>query len=350
MAKRSAAPIYFGCETALQILRSAPTSSITPVRGLQLAVPDRLPSRREIEGTLERLERLCSDGDDTSPITRPAHVLVGSKPYGGVSGSYKIHMHTGCTVPGSFLRVGDVACISAPELAYAQTACTLASHISLMELGFELCGTYRTVLTGQPGYQVPPVTSVDAIARFIASCPATHGANKIARVLSSIADGSASPQETKLALLLGLPMKRGGYGLGMPIMNYEVKSSDDARVIAEREHFRCDLCWPKVKLDVEYQSREMHEGEGSRTRDSRRTNALKSFGWNVVNITNKELDDMPTMDSIAGYLAKELGIRMRVRCADYRQKQIELRRQLGLLVRWEWTQERRARTSLDKSE
>ena len=41
---------------------------------------------------------------------------------------------------------------------------------------------------------------------------------------------------------------------------------------------------------MEYQSREMHEGEESRIRDSRRTNALMAMGWTVVGVTNNELD------------------------------------------------------------
>lgn len=65
-------------------------------------------------------------------------------------------------------------------------------------------------------------------------------------------------------------------------MNYEVRASRAAEALTGKKSFRMDLCWPERKLDVEYQSREWHEGEASRVSDSRRANALMSMGWTVV--------------------------------------------------------------------
>lgn len=115
-------------------------------------------------------------------------------------------------------------------------------------------------------------------------------------------------------------------------MNYEVKAIAGARTTSGRSSFRCDLCWPDAKLDVEYQSREMHEGEESRIRDSRRTNALMAMGWTVVGVTNNELDSLAATDAIADTIRRLLGKRVQVRVSDYHARKLRLRRQLGLPV------------------
>ena len=80
--------------------------------------------------------------------------------------------------------------------------------------------------------------------------------------------------------------------MGFPRMNYEVIASPAARAISGKKSFRCDLCWPEARLDVEYQSKENHEGELSRIRDSRRANALAAMGWTVLGVTNDELNTL----------------------------------------------------------
>lgn len=160
------------------------------------------------------------------------------------------------------------------------------------------------------------------------------GARSVACIVPYLADGSASPRETKQALVLGLPHRHGGYGLGVPRMNYLVKASPAARALTGKSCFRCDLCWPGAKLDVEYQSRWAHEGEAKRLEDSRRANALASMGWTVVSITNDELDSLVATDAIADTIRRHMGKRSQVRVVDYHARKLKLRRQLGLPVGW----------------
>lgn len=115
-------------------------------------------------------------------------------------------------------------------------------------------------------------------------------------------------------------------------MNYEVRASPAARALTGKSCFRCDLCWPEAKLDVEYQSRESHEGEASRIGDSRRMNALAAMGWTVVCITNDELDSLAATDVIADTIRRHLGKRSEVRVSGYHARKLRLRRQLGLRV------------------
>jgi hypothetical protein len=54
------------------------------------------------------------------------------------------------------------------------------------------------------------------------------------------------------------------------------------------------------------------------------------MGWDVVAITNKELDDPTAMDGIAQTIRRRLGIRSRRSNDTQAAKRLELRRTLGL--------------------
>lgn len=319
--------IYFGYKTALQIVRAARGRPLAKLSGARHAVPERALGKSRIEEAIRRVESAYLD----VPLERPAHVLVGSPSRCRASGEYALHVCTSRFKGDSFLRLGDGICASAPALAFIQEAARCEDEISLIELGFELCGTYQSWRTGVPTrYRAKPLASVRALSDYVSDNPSVRGSGKAARALRYLADGSASPRETKQALVLGLPMGYGGHGLGIPRMNYEVRANAAARAISGRSSFRCDLCWPELKIDVEYQSREWHEGEASRLADSRRTNALMAMGWTVIGVTNDELESFAATEGIAQTIRRHLGKRLQVRVSDYHARKLKLRRQLCL--------------------
>ncbi|WP_180326743.1 DUF559 domain-containing protein [Raoultibacter phocaeensis] len=324
--------IYFGYKTALQILRTVDVRTLAPARIATQSLPDRGLCKRQIENAIGGTESAYPG----LSIERPAHVLVGSSSRCRASSAYKLHVCTSRLAGTSFYRLENDVCISAPALAFIHQAAQRNDLIFLLQLGYELCGTYQSWLTGVPTrYQVKPLASVRALRCYVSKNPSLKGARKAQHAIRYLADGSASPRETKQAIVFGLPMRYGGYGLGIPRMNYEVHANKAARAISGKSSFRCDLCWPEHKLDVEYQSRECHEGEESRLADSRRTNALMAMGWTVVGITNDELDSFAATETIAQTLRRHLGKRSQPRVSDYHARKLKLRRQLGLSVGYE---------------
>lgn len=327
-----AIPICFGYETALRIARAANAGGLVPIRGRNPKLPERPPNAGELHDAIARLERAFP----SLRIDNPCHTLVGCAERYHATASCKPHTCTFALAGASFLRFGDDILVCAPPLAFMQEATRTSSEIALIEQGWELCGSYQTTRTAQrSAYQVPPLTSTRAMREYARLNHSIDGARKVARVLRYLADGSASPRETKQALTLGLPMRRGGYGIGIPQMNYEVAASREARAITGKSSFRCDLCWPEAKLDVEYQSRESHEGEARRISDSRRANALAVMGWTVLGVTNDELDSLVATDTIARSICKRLGKRYQVSTPEHHARKLQLRRQLGLRVGYE---------------
>ena len=290
-------------------------------------LPAQAPLREEVlaaidlaEGELQGLR-----------IERPAHILVGSTQHCWKNDDYVSHACSATLSKGSFRRLGPGVYACAPALVFALAGGQKTSDVALLELAYELCGTYSTPLTCEKSvYNTSALATADELADYARRNGDVKGARKALRLARFVADGSASPRETKLALLLGLPHTMGGGGLGIPRMNYEVEATREARLIAQRASFRCDLCWPEACLDVEYQSRAIHGNEASRIDDSRRENALHAMGWEVVGVTNEELDSQAACDVITSTLAKRLGKDPRVRTKDYRERKMSLRAELGL--------------------
>ncbi len=330
-SNRHCAPVCFSHMTALQIARQIDASGLAAKTGSRNLPPRQSPSKEDLEKTFAALMQF----HPALQVGLPAHILMNETSRCRYSSMCKPHA---CTMPlsgKSFYRLADGIFLSIPALAFVQMATQEEDLIALLELGYELCGSYQTARTGvASAYQVVPLSSVRKLRGYVAKNPSLRGARKVERALRYLADGSASLRETKQALVYGLPMMYGGYGLGIPRMNYEVQASDAAYAISGRRSFRCDLCWPQAKIDVEYQSRENHEGEVSRIRDSRRTNALASMGWTVIGVTNDELDSLTATDTIAHTIRQRLGLREHVRVAHYHARKLKLRRKLGLPTRY----------------
>lgn len=324
--------VVFSHRTALQIASAIALGQCRRIR-TPVELANVAPERKGVERAVEELR----DATPNLFITRPAHYLVGSRAFKHRTERHAPH-HVAVTMPSSsILRLSGGSYCCSPALAFVQSVASMGdagcieSKIAMLELGWELCGTYRTKKTArQTVYDAPQLTTVRTIKDFVRKNGGMHGINKVRRLLPYLVDNSASPRETKLALLLMLPCRFGGYGFGMPVLNREISATQGARALARKGSFRGDIVWPRAKLDVEYQSREQHSGEQSRIEDSRRTNALTLMGWNVVEITNAELDDLAAMDQIARTIRSALKAHTGNNINDYARRKAELRQALGL--------------------
>lgn len=270
-------------------------------------------------------------GDFRAMLSKPLHFITASKSQCRREGIAKPHLFTRRLPSNSVLKISEGYYACSPEFAFLQMAFQRKEMVFLLELGYELCGTYQALIAGSFGdYGVTPLMTAASLRGFVEKNPSLPGAHAVRRILPFLTDGSASMRETKLALLLGLPRRFGGYGLGTPVMNYSVSANEQAQRIAQRRSFRCDVCWPDCKIDVEYQSRLVHSGEAARIRDSRRTNALVSMGWTVIGVTNEELESSSACDAIAEAVRRASGKQRRYSPENFKQRNEELRWELGL--------------------
>lgn len=340
-------PVVFSHATALEILRRLPPEMLEQRSRLR-QWPQYPVGRAQLDAAVARIEELFpasfeigrppvrDQRPETSrpPVRRalqqPVHFVTGCTGQNRSLPSYTGHLTQQGIPERSLIKIADGIWICAPELVFVQMA-TCIGRMALIELGFELCGTYRTPRSGAPSsYDSPALTSAAALEGFLARTASIPGERRVRRCVKRIADGAASPREAKLFVLLSFPKSMGGYGLGQPVMNLSIPTDEEAFAICRKSHLKCDITWPGTKIDLEYQSRFAHEGEQARISDSRRANALAAMGWTVIGITNEEMDSISACDALADRLRSELKIRKRPEPHQYERLKNILRWELGL--------------------
>ena len=280
--------------------------------------------------SLERRDaaRLPEGASPPSECTLPLHVMAASKDGAVRSADVVAHVRSAPLPSASLVRIDRDLFVSTPEFAFTQMADAL-SLVELIELGFELCGTYATGPDGTLRSDLPALSSVARLRRFLDRAPRFRGRRKAQRALRYVQDNSASPRETQLTMLLCLPYALGGYGLPRPELNRRV-GLRDSRGRLSGAHCVCDLYWHDCRLDVEYDSTEFHAAPEALAKDARRRTALEAAKVTSINVTNAHMRDSGLFNQLARDVARILDKRLRYRDPQFTRAHLELRRQLGL--------------------
>ena len=159
------AAVCFGGKSALEILRVVGTGGLVAPKGKGRVLPDRVPHAAELRALVEEVEAACPG----LRLERPVHVVARS--VANCRGT-QLAKPRACTRPlsgGSLLRLGDHVLVCSPGLAFVQMAAREKDRISLLELGWELCGSYRGPRSSsQLAYQVDPLVTVRALRAYAA--------------------------------------------------------------------------------------------------------------------------------------------------------------------------------------
>ena len=135
----------------------------------------------------------------------------------------------------AFAEAGEGFLMSTPEFCFLQMAGCL-SLVQLIQLGFELCGTYALVGGAPAVRRAAPLTTKVKLAAFVEQSSGARGCKKAARAVRYVQDGAASPMETMLAMMLCLPYGLGGYGLEKPLINHRVDVPSSSKRLADRAY------------------------------------------------------------------------------------------------------------------
>lgn len=269
----------------------------------------------------------------------PLHLLFSSQELRSRSPLIRAHLMSGNVPPGSFIRLSEHVLIASPELCFAEMSGTLSLE-KLILAGYELCGTYAQVpRPDQPSRTAladrAPLTTAQTIKTFLTFDSFTRYATAH-RAKEHIQDNAASPMEAKVAMLLSLPTRLGGYGLPRPMLNEIITLEGEARLAYPRSTCRPDLWWPMFNVAIEYDGRDSHEGEWAHAKDIARIAALKLTGMDVTVLTFAQVADDPVFDALAVVLARKLQHRLRFRFSEEQgesghvSRRSKLRRELEL--------------------
>lgn len=216
-------------------------------------------------------------------------------------------------IPGfSFFRLSEGLYVSSPACVFLQMAHELSVY-ELIALGDELCGLYSFDPRSPRGIKQRehPLLDIENLSSYLKGVEGCYGFHHAQLAAKRIIENSASPMETVDEMLFCLPSRMGGYGLRVPTMNKEIVLSADAARVAGKRVCKGDLCWPDMRLIVEHQGLYDHADSVSFGRDRARVLALKTDGYDVVELTGNVVFDLEKFEEAAMHVARLQGRRIR---------------------------------------
>ncbi|MCL2493799.1 MAG: hypothetical protein FWF33_07155 [Clostridiales bacterium] len=328
-------------------------------RSAKIKKAAKLRNKKNLPAGFPNIAGIC--GVLPSGLSFPVNLMISNKNGKRRSRVVRPRVYTGAVPEWSFIRISDGVAVSAPAFCFFQMAGELPL-VRLVELGLELCGTYSLPASDRPqndthrsashsgrgsvpdlehidtyindygnvrgmervnesgkapetaeetSYNLSPLTSAKELRSFAARMQGVKGYEKALRALRYVADGSASPMETILFMLLTLPYKYGGYGLPAPELNKRINIGKAAKQRPGRAFYKCDFFWPAANLAVEYDSSLYHTDAGNIANDSRKRLDLDTLGIDVITATGEQVRNVYGLESLAKRIAHKLGKQLR---------------------------------------
>lgn len=302
-------------------------------------------------------------------FSRPVDLLVPSQYMRSRGKGARFHVWARLVPKGSFFRVGHSLLVSTPELLIVQLVSsqakfdelfdvfmdrTLAERDALESLGIdddtvdelpqrwestrriiaatvvacEFAGTYRLGTAGEGAsglgpsredtrmgavrYHMRPLVTVDAIRRMADDPSVSFVGSRVRTVADLAFDGSASPMETSLALMLTMPPDLGGFGLPKPLLNKAIDTPAENGALFDRDRVTPDMLWEGQRVALEYDSAGFHgrSGLARPDEDARRANILTTLGYDVFRVTSGMVRTLPELERLALQLAVRLGVEL----------------------------------------
>jgi len=271
-------------------------------------------------------------------LSFPIDITVSTANSRRTSTVFRSHVSPKALPNRGLVNIRDGFLVASPELCFFQMAGEL-SLPKLIELGYELCGSYSlstNITVGEDirvesaaTYNLKPLTNTKKLRAFVDQMAGRQGVKQAVKALQYIVDGSGSPMESILAILLVLPFRLGGYGFPLPEMNRRVDPKATGSTNPNKRFYKCDLLWKDFTLAAEYDSSLHHANQKSISDDSIRRGDLALSGVDVVTVTDKQVYQVEAFDKVARQLALKMGRRVQIRNSKFIVRRHELR---GMLL------------------
>lgn len=219
------------------------------------------------------------------------------------------HTLTSGLPAGSICAIAPKLGIVSPELLFLQMAPRL-TFAQLVALGMELCGSYGLVPGSSDGFERRlAVTSVGRMSAFLVLCDGMHGVVRAREALPWVIEGSRSPMETTLTLLLTLGRRRGGARLPVPTLSRCARSEDSCHAASSQERHDIDLAWREQGLAVVFDGDLEHSVDTRCEHGAERAKDLRAMGWKVVVVAPDQVTDDEKLSLLNRQIARLLGRR-----------------------------------------
>lgn len=257
-------------------------------------------------------------------------VLVGVPTARRARDGLRVHSCESDLPSGSFVRIsididGAECWACAPELVFMQVAGKASDQVEAIGAGMALCSSYRTDRARRWGVatrEAPdaPLTSAARLAAYLGRAKGVTGIGTSSAALPFLLDGSRSPRESHFAMIFGLPLRLGGFGLKLHRLNPEVPipirsgahAPDRASLRRPDLHFKaCDAQGRVREAFFDYDADLVHAKGGAKAgRDASRRNELATLrGIACFSMTSHQAGDFREIERTAEMIRVALGQR-----------------------------------------
>jgi len=275
-------------------------------------------------------------------LSLPLDIMVSALSARRPSKAVRPHVCSKSLPGGAFVNAGNDLYVSSPEFCFFQMAGEYPLA-KLIALGIELCGTYSQpdkasacerqeerqdegqVDFDQLLYNLPHLTSKKKLQAFTDRMGGWIGQPQASKALRYISDGSGSPMETILFILLTLPYRYGGYALPMLELNGCVYPRKGGSPFAGRSFYRGVLLWREAGVVVEYNSDMIHANTDNMAMDAIHRGDLALCGISEISVTKRQLYSIELFDKVARQIASRIGKRLRYKDPGFLKVRQELR-------------------------
>ena len=235
------------------------------------------------------------------------HVLVSDASSRSRAQSIRFHVRSTELPLGAFRKLDSGVYLASPELCFYELAGDLPFP-KLVEFGFLLCGTYTMNPAATSKNDRSPLTTKRKLESFASRMSDKRGRGIVMKSLPLILEGSASPRETKLAILLTFPVRLGGYNFDKPIMNYRIDFTKTERELFGKSRVYLDLYWPEFNCGIEYDGKEDHSEDDDVSRDRKKSSELNYRGITVLRVDRQQLQSAYQLYVLVRKLQRIMGI------------------------------------------
>ena len=180
-----------------------------------------------------------------------------------------------------------------------------------------------------------PLIDTAAIKDFLVKAAGMRGTRRMHWALDRMSGTTASPFEVQTSMLISLPREEGGWGIQIK-NNTRIPLSNDARSLHEATCAYADIMietnTESLGVVVECQGRSVHDSEEAALSDAERATALTSMGYDVIQVTYKQIESQSSASSIAKLIHKKAGLDFTPKSSEELAAELELRRQI--LIDW----------------
>ena len=286
-------------------------------------------------------ELACNDANIRDAISRfsdysllaadnRCHTVAFSEQNRRDSSIHSVHVWNGRIPTGSFFEFHDGVFLESPECMFMRAA-TILDLVSLIAFGDELCGYFSFDPRDKRGFRkrLKPLTSKAQLERYLTCAQGCRGLKRAKVALPFVIENCASPMEVFDEMTMCLPYRYGGYGIPRPEMNLLVPLNERAMRIAKREKCYLDMGWRRKSLDVEHHGKLDHSSVEDRASDRARVNGLKEMGYEVIELTYDQIDDLIAYEHIICRISRILGKRIHKQYLGATSERIALRKGLS---------------------